>query len=280
MNKTTLRLIDLEASPPEGNDQDGAPAAPMTEHDAITRKVTIYAGLAQLNMAADSSARRLPHWRTLVPAGTVALLVVAFVVALLTSERGKTPPSGAAEASQGAAAPPRTREPPPAQEALIARPTPELALPQEKAAPAFIRVAIEAEPADAELSLDGNVVATHRLKLEVPRDRAIHVVSASAPGYLPFNQQISFASDVALSIKLRRAQPPRPAVRSRSIHAEVRRRPEVRPEVRPAVKPEVRPEVKPAAVQAPPRIEPGMRLDPPPARRNSMPIDEMNPYKP
>lgn len=116
------------------------------------------------------------------------------------------------------------------------------------------------------MSLDGNVLAGHRLNLEVPKDRGIHVVSASAPGYIPFNQQVSFSSDVVLNISLHRSHTP-------PVRQVARPRPSQR---------ESRPEgnVGPATAQPHRGIEPGMNLDGPSVRPNPKPIDERNPYKP
>jgi hypothetical protein len=132
--------------------------------------------------------------------------------------------------------------------------------------PEVIRVQIAAEPKEAELSLDGNVLAGHRLNLGVPKDRGIHVISASASGYIPFNQQVSFSSDVVLTINLRRDHtlPFRQAARSRA--AQVESRPKS--------------DIAPVAGRPGPRIEPGMHLEGPSVRPNAKAIDERNPYKP
>jgi hypothetical protein len=137
---------------------------------------------------------------------------------------------------------------------------------QSKPVPEIIRIKIAAEPMETELSLDGNVLASHQLDLEVPRDRGIHVVSASAPGYLPFHQQVIFSSDVVLNISLRRDQTPpvRHAARPRPFQVESK----------------PKSNVKPAAVQPRSRLEPGMSLDRPSMQHNAKPIDERNPYKP
>jgi hypothetical protein len=142
--------------------------------------------------------------------------------------------------------------------------------PRTKAVPEVIRLEISAEPMEAELSLDGNVLAGHWLNLEVPKDRGIHVVSASAPGYVPFNQQVSFSSDVVLNISLRRthANPVRQVARSRPSQHESKPRNNPKSNVRPA------------AVPQSTGLEPGMNLDGPSMRPHGKPIDERNPYKP
>jgi hypothetical protein len=122
---------------------------------------------------------------------------------------------------------------------------------------------------EAKLSLDGNVVAGHALSLKVPRDRGIHVISASAPGYIPFNQQVSFDGDVVLTITLQRSRaiPSRPTKSSRPVIAA----PKPKVEIPHAPAP---PTVKPS-----PSVEPGMNLEGPVLRHNSKAIDERNPYK-
>ena len=138
--------------------------------------------------------------------------------------------------------------------------------PRSKPVPEIIRLVVTADPMETELSLDGNVLAGHRLNLEVPKDRGIHVVSASAPGYIPFNQQVSFSSDVALKISLHRGHPApvHQTARSRSSQIESSAKSAVRP----------------AVVPTGPGLVPGMNLDGPAMRPNAKPIDERNPYKP
>lgn len=131
-----------------------------------------------------------------------------------------------------------------------------------------IRLQVTAQPIEAKLSLDGNVVAGHSLNLKVPRDHGIHVISASAPGYIPFNQQVSFDSDVVLSITLRRSRETAPSRPTRSRPVAVEQKPKLEAPRTPAA-----PVVKPSPV------EPGMNLEGPVLRNHSKSIDERNPYK-
>jgi hypothetical protein len=157
-------------------------------------------------------------------------------------------------------------------------------VPQGKASPDVIRLQITAEPVEAELSLDGNVLAGHRLNLEVPKDRGIHVVSASAPGYFPFNQQVSFSNDVVLQINLRRAH----GAGARQVSRQRPSRAEAKAQTASKVQPPapVYIETKPQSItslpsaRAVPRLEPGMDLEAPATRRGAKSIDERNPYKP
>ena len=257
-------LVAIEESPPANDDASANPVAMMTEHDAITRKVQDSAKIAARESLPDNP-KRLPRWRTLLPTATVAVgsVSVAIIVALATT--GKSTPTPAP--ASATATPVRGVEEPSQPRPSLALPAPAAASPSQiRAVQDTIRIEITAEPRGAELSLDGNVLAGHRLNLEVPKDRGIHVVSASAPGYIPFNQQLSFSSDVALNIILRRAHTP-------VVRQVARPRPSQR-ESRP------RSSVRPATVQWDPGIEPGMNLDGPSVRPHVKPIDERNPYKP
>lgn len=268
LNKTPLRLIAIEESPHDDDDEQGggAPVISISDEQAITRKVPEAAMIAAHESLAEAR-KRFPSWHKLVPAGVVALVLIVFVVALVRtgSKPGAPAPAAAAAPAPTRAAPPplaapvTTPSPVPAQ-AIVTPPSPVPALPD------LIRLEIDASPVETEVSLDGNVVAGHHLSLQVPRDRGIHVISASARGYLPFNQQVSFASDVVLKINLRRAQ-----------GSAVRAAPRARPA---AVEPRPKGETRAAPAAAGPRIEPGMSLDGPSRRPHAKSIDERNPYQP
>ena len=255
-------LVVIEESPPAEDDGSANPVALMTEHDAITRKVPDSANVGAWDTP-PSDAKRFPGWRTLLPIAAVGVMIGVAVVALAT--KGKSPSAPAPVRATGT--PVRSAVAPAQSRPSLASPAPAAASPsQVRAVHDTIRIEITAEPRAAELGLDGNVLAGHRLNLEVPRDRSIHVVSASAPGYIPFKQQVSFSSDVVLDISLHRAQstPVRQLARLRPSQRESR----------------TTNSVGPAAVQPDPRVEPGMNLDGPSLRRKAKPIDERNPYKP
>jgi hypothetical protein len=272
VNKTPLRLVALEETPPVEVDdvEDAAPDFIMTEHDAITRKVPESEAIA----AADSVVRPTPKsfqsWKVMLLIAAAALGVV--IAALAMAGRGKVaPPSvpapAAASAVSPAALPTSQPRPAPVVPAAPAAPAVAAVAPAEaKAVPETIRLEITAEPVEAELSLDGNVLAGHRLNLDVPKDRGIHILSASAPGYVPFNQQVSFSSDVILTISLRRGHTPvaRPVFRPRAPQSEARAKVEVRS----------------APVPSDRGMEPGMNLEGPSLRPAAKAIDERNPYKP
>lgn len=264
-NKTPLRLVAIEEAPPVDEEQEATPVRVIAEHEAITRRVEAAATIAAHDVALDvAPKRRLPSWQSLLPAGAAAGVLVAVAVGLLSKEK---PKPAAAPPSLG---PTVTRPSKATEAAPVAAPTPSapVAPAAAKLPSETIKLVVTAEPVEAELSLDGNMLAGHRLNLEVPKDRGIHVVSASAPGYLPFNQQVSFSSDVVLTISLRRSRAPAPA---RAVARQARSVPEAR------VKP---PLSRPPAAEARPALEPGMNLESPTTRGNAKPIDERNPYAP
>jgi hypothetical protein len=255
-------LVAIEESPPAENDRSANPVTMMTEHDAITRRVPDPANIVARESLPDNPTR-LPGKRSLLPIAAVAFVIGMAIVALVT--KGKNTPTPAPARATGT--PVRGAQEPSQAQPSLAPPAPALASPSQiRTVHDTIRIEITAEPRAAELSVDGNVLAGHRLSLGVPKDRGIHVVSASAPGYIPFKQQVSFSSDVVLDISLHRAR-----------STPVRQGTSLRPSQR-----DSRPQssVRPATVQTDPGIEPGMNLDGPSLRRKAKPIDERNPYKP
>jgi hypothetical protein len=257
MTTTPLRLVAIEESPLTEDDQSATPVAMMSEQDAITRKVPESAMIPPPEPSLPvPPKRRLSRLHILLPAGAVAVAIAVVVVVLAT--KGKSPSAPAPVSAT--AVPAEAPQPQPAA-------APVAPSAGAKAGAEIIRLGVTAEPMETELSLDGNVLAGHRLNIEVPKDRGIHVVSASAPGYIPFNQQVSFSSDVFLKISLRRAHTPPPA----------RQASRARPS---QVESKVKINARPTSASPGPGLEPGMNLDGPSPRPNAKPIDERNPYKP
>ncbi len=262
LKNTPLRLVAIEESPAD-TDRGGKPTAQITEAEAITRRVPNSALIAAQDGQPDKPKPLLHRKHLLSIAGAGVLALTAVIVFAVT--RTKAPAKAGLVASPSEAA--HSSAPPPAPAAVPA-PVPIAGpAPQATAIPEVIRLEITAEPKETELSLDGNVLAGHRLNLQVPKDRSIHVVSASAPGYLPFNQQVSFAGDVVLKINLRRGHSAvaRQAPRARAPQSESSR-----------ASAEVR---APAPSQAAPRVEPGMSLEGPVRAPTVKAIDERNPYR-
>jgi len=164
----------------------------------------------------------------------------------------------------------------PAKLEEAARPKPVLVPipPADDPPPAKRHIEITVQPAEASLFLDDRVVESHRIKLDVQKARTSHVVLATAPGHIPYRKTISYADDVYLDIKLKKAEVPSP-------HAGAKvRAPQV------AVYPPSNDTVDgkksdskaaPAATQA---EDFGMSLQRPTARRPSKKIDESDPYGP
>ena len=218
--------------------------------------------VATLGSFADKQ-KRFSTSKIFLAAGAVAVVVMVVVIALaMRGKRAATPaPISAIAAPIPSPAGPPQPQPSAASAAPAAGPSPQIQAPS-----ALIRLEVTAEPKEAELSLDGNVLAGHRLNLDVPRDPGVHVVSASAPGYIPFNQQVSFSSDVVLKVSLHRAHMPPIRQGARPHPSQIESGP--KNNMRPAAG-------SPASV-----IAPGMNLDGPSMRPNAKPIDERNPYKP
>jgi len=258
MKTTPLRLVAIEEKPPTDNEQSGTPIIMMSEQDAITRKVPESEIIASMDTFRDTE-KRSPTLRILLPAGAVAIVVILVIVALAAKGKSTATPAAVSSVAAQVASPGEAPQAAPAAHTAASST-------RIKAVPEIIRLVIAAEPVESELSLDGNVLAGHRLNLEVPKDRGIHVVSASAPGYIPFNQQVSFSSDVVLKISLRRAHAPT-----------VRQRAKPRPS---QLESSPKSNIKPAAVSSRPGLEPGMNLEGPSIRPYAKPIDERNPYKP
>ena len=262
MNTTPLRLVAIEENPTAEDEQGGAPVAEMHEQDAITRRVPESAMIATMSPPPDKQ-KRFSSLKILLSAAVVAAVIGFVVVAL--GLRGKSTITPAPVGAIVAPAPSPAE--PPQQQPSATPPAPAAAeSPRTKAVAETIRLVVTAEPMESELSLDGNVLAGHRLNIEVPKDRGIHVVSASAPGYVPFNQQVSFSSDVVLKISLHRGHTPpvRQVAKARPAQIELSPKNNIRP----------------AASSPGPGPAPGMNLDGPSMRPNAKPIDERNPYKP
>lgn len=263
LKNTPLRLVAIEESPPE-TEHSGRPIAQITEAEAITRRVPNSAIIAAQDGQPDRPKPLLRKNHLLLAAGAGVVVIAGVVVFAVTRTKAPAP---ALTAPVPAPAPSQAPAPLPAPAVVAAPVAAPAPTPQLAAIPEVIRLEITAEPKEAELSLDGNVLAGHRLNLQVPKDRGIHVVSASAPGYLPFNQQVSFAGDVVLSINLRRGHAPavRQPSRARASQAEPSRTPG---EARAS-----------APAQSSPRVEPGMNLEGPVRGPAVKPIDERNPYR-
>lgn len=265
--------VDTGPTPVEkaGPVEDAAPVRSVTEHEAITRRVPATA--TQAAAQAPEWPKPTRTWRRFIPLAIAIVPVIALSTAWLLGRSPQAPAKGTAAPAAGQSSPSLPAPTP-------GSPTspPAAAAPAMKA-PEVIRLQITAEPAQAELGLDGNVMAGNQLNLEVPKDRGIHVVSATAPGYFPFNQQVSFSNDVVLRISLRRAHGPvaRPVARPRA-SAEPKATVVVSKPIPSAPQVEAKPQS--TGKRSPSRLEPGMDLDAATPRHGAKSIDERNPYRP
>jgi len=135
-------------------------------------------------------------------------------------------------------------------------------------------IEITVQPADAVLSVDKHVAGGNLVKMDISPSHTLHVVHASASGYVAFKKTISYAKDVFLDIKLEKTQP--------LVRAVARDRPSPPFEAEPrgneakAIAP-VRPSVAPAS----PDVEDfGMDLKRPNTNRPTKKMDETDPYSP
>jgi serine/threonine protein kinase len=146
-------------------------------------------------------------------------------------------------------------------------------IPGAAPSPETIRIDINVVPSEAKLTLDENAVDGNRLRAEVPKDRNIHVLRASAPGFIPFSQSVSFTSDVYLDVHLNAEQSrPRSPVRGGT-------KPQP-PQLGWKSKSDLKSSPQPSqAIPQPSQVEgPSKNPERPSMGWTSNPIDERNPY--
>jgi len=136
--------------------------------------------------------------------------------------------------------------------------------PIKTALPETVAIDIKVKPSKATLTLDENPVAGNPVQATVPKDRLIHVVRASATGFVPFSEIVSFASDVHLNIELHRSR------------AQIRAGAKAHPRQAHA-----RPKSSLNSwSQSEQLTEPGMNLGRPTKHRTSKRLDEGDPFTP
>jgi hypothetical protein len=252
------------------------PGKEVGDHEATTRKVTnLQENLVTPATPTGASVSAGP-WRFQIWHAVVVAVVIAGGIVLAAWLRKGTSTTSKVESVPAAAIPAIL----PVN--LDIKPQPPAQLqPEQLPAPKTIRLEIGVEPKEAMLTLDDALVG-NQLVVEAPKDHSIHVLKASAPGFLPFSQKISYSSDVRLVIQLRQARSSvlglakphigKMAGKSQTPHLEANPAEAVRPPPAP-VKPDVK--LPPALPQAP---EPGANLGHPSPRRTSKQIDEKDPY--
>jgi hypothetical protein len=143
-------------------------------------------------------------------------------------------------------------------------PLPVLPPPQIAPLPDRCRVEITVQDAEARLVLDGNLAGGNQIKLDVPKEDKVHLVEASAPGFIPFTRSVNFSQDVYLTISLEKERPPG--------HPISKDRP-----TRTATKAVATSRVKPDAKRA---DDIGIASRPTGTKRATSKIDEDDPYAP
>ncbi len=263
---------------PLGDVTGATPGVDFPTSEAITRKVLDPPKSSPLlwdpnsvDLPASGPAQALPLANGAFTAGqkqllTRRLLIPAAVVVAVTTvaiglwKRGQGPvarPPLSAQVPASAASPAKSinmPDPPPST----------VPIPVTAPSHETIRLEIQVEPPEAKLTLDERMVAENRLRAEVPKDRTIHVVRASAPGFIPFSQIVSFTNDVRLNVELRRARTP------------VQRGAKPHPR---QIESESKTDQK-SMPQPNQGEEPGMNMERPALRRASKQIDERDPYTP
>jgi serine/threonine-protein kinase len=81
----------------------------------------------------------------------------------------------------------------------------------KKGEPATVQIFIQVRPSSATVMIDGVRLGSNPFQAEVKSEKKTHVLHASAPGYLPLEQMITYSSDTHLEIALRPAGGGRPA---------------------------------------------------------------------
>jgi hypothetical protein len=253
------------------------PHKEFSDQEATTRKVAdLQYALATPEMPAVArvlaSLRRYRIWYAVILSAAVAGGIV-----LASGTRKRAPSRSKAASAPVVAVPVVLPTKLVLEPTLLAPPKPE----QPPPAPKTIRLEIGVEPAEAMLTLDGASMG-HQLAVEAPEDQSVHMVNASAPGFLAFSQKIEYSKDVRLKIQLRpipasargagkphvakaEAKSPVSLFEARSAYG-----------VRPAPAP-VKMDAK-ALSKLPQATEPGVNLGHPSQRRTSKPIDEKDPY--
>ncbi|HEU4532863.1 MAG TPA: PEGA domain-containing protein, partial [Polyangiaceae bacterium] len=154
----------------------------------------------------------------------------------------------------------RLNTPPPAPAATNTFPLAPSAAPQVPTAPTTVpanqdavSVSINAQPADAQVLIDGQKLGQNPFRGSFPRDNGMHRIAVSASGHESEERMVSFGEDVNLTFKL-----------SKSSSASMWRRPPPPPP----------PAAAPKKTDPPARPPPGTR----PAGKTPREVDDADPY--
>jgi serine/threonine protein kinase len=216
----------------------------------------------QSSIHTASRSKRLTKTRLFVLLAVCMGLVTADVGTRRHARKTTT-----AEVATSRSRAPAVASPVPSSTPAPAAPTPAPARPAKT-----VRLDVTVDPPGARLTLDEHAVDGNRLHTEIPEDPGIHVVRAMAPGFAPFSQSVSFASDLRLDVHLSPlAKAPELAARRPSAARHAKRGGQLRRTVH---------EQEASERPAVPDEAPGMSLEKPSPPKPPAAIDEANPYDP
>jgi eukaryotic-like serine/threonine-protein kinase len=153
--------------------------------------------------AAEAQLRRGGGGARLLAGGAAALIAIGAAAYFVV--RGR---AGFSDGGEAAAPPPAAIAPAAGTGRSGDEAAPEPAAdPRPRLAPATVTIAVSGAPLGARATLDGAPVG---LPLRLPRGRTRHALRIEAPGYEPFEEEVSAAADGTVEMTARRL-PPTPA---------------------------------------------------------------------
>jgi serine/threonine-protein kinase len=173
-------IVQPSMTPPRGMASQSAPGA-IYDLPGVD---------VQLQSEKPPAGKSFRKSRPVVIGGAV-VLTLGVVAALLARPRN----TGASNAAGDKAA---ESVPPPAQPAA-----PRIDDSPKKSEPTTVQLFIEVRPSNAIVTLDGARLGGNPFQAEVRSEKSAHVLRASAPGYLPIEQMITYTNDTHLELALR-----------------------------------------------------------------------------
>jgi hypothetical protein len=184
----------------------------MLEHSGNIHLFSLVPGAPESKEQAATPAKQT-HKGLVVIAAVMVCGVVGNVALWRKSREHAVAAQAAALPSEGRERAPSPREAPP---------VPALLPPTIAPLPEGCHVEITVQEADARLLLDGKMAEGNQIKLDVPKDDRLHLVEASAPGFLPFKRSVSFSQDVFLTISLQKPRGPGSSASKKDVTAGVK----------------------------------------------------------
>jgi len=141
----------------------------------------------------NASNQRLRKLRPVAIGGAI-VVTLGVAAALLSRARDNVASNAAAEGRKAA------------ESASLAQPSgSSTEAPAKKSESTTVQLFIQVRPSSAIVTLDGARLASNPFQAEVRSEKSTHQLHASAPGYLPVEQIISYSNDTHLEIALRPA---------------------------------------------------------------------------